>query len=165
MHLLTTTNCHTILQFYFLYHFKSGFPWLSCFWLWPVWSWSSCWSWDRPKDRFRYVYIYIYNYIDQKMCTVYPYTYTEIYIGAFAGQSAFRVMFNLMQFCEPELCSRLKSIKSFYFFKEKRSASRAWYGGARFHFTEVACWSIPSHRRDAHLRFSRIGMSSEKFNR
>ena len=46
-------------------------------------------------------------------------------------------------------------------FKEKQSASRASYGGARFHFTEVDCWSIPSHRRDAHLRYSRIGMSSE----
>ena len=43
-------------------------------------------------------YLYIYNYIDQKMCTLYPYTYTEIYIGTFAGQSAFRIMFNLMQF-------------------------------------------------------------------
>ena len=106
-------------------------------------------------------YLYIYNYIDQKMCTLYPYTYTEIYIGTFAGQSAFRIMFNLIQFYESELRSRLKSIKSLLFFKEKRSAPRACYGGARFHFTEVDCWSIPSHRRDAHLRFSRIGMSSE----
>ena len=110
------------------------------------------------------IYIYIYNYIDQKMCTLYPYTYTEIYIGTFAGQSAFRIMFNLIQFYESELRSRLKSIKSLLFFKEKRSTPRACYGGARFHFTEVDCWSIPSHRRDAHLRFSRIGMSSEKFN-
>ena len=79
----------------------------------------------QKTDLGTYIYIYIYDYIDQKMCTLYPYTYTEIYIGTFAGQSAFRIMFNLMQFCEPELCSRLKSIKSLLFFKEKRSAPRA----------------------------------------
>ena len=54
-----------------------------------------------------------------------------------------------------------KIYKVLIIFKEKQSTPRACYGGARFHFTEVDCWSIPSHRRDAHLRFSRIGMSSE----
>ena len=65
----------------FHFHFKSGFPWLSCSWPWPPWSWSLCWSWDHAEDSFRYVYINIYVYFlllttyisDQKMCTMYPF--------------------------------------------------------------------------------------------
>ena len=88
----------------------------------------------QKTDLGTYLYIYIITLIRKCVhCTLISailfvanlFTYTEVYICTFAGQSAFQILFNLIQFYESELRSRLKSIKSLLFFKEKRSTPRA----------------------------------------